>query len=236
MSEQFSFKCECGKSIRVQMLDAGTTKTCPECHSTVTVPNTLKLKELAGDKYPHLNAIDKIRKTLATGEPPFDGLCHACGVRDAEFQLLITLNVMVERHVSDAGYRPSITGGIAKRVYTEEQWQATSFPLLFCANCQIHAEAQRSSAMFRNLMTVLLSLAAIVGIVAYAILNKIAFSLYLVAVLCPFVYWLATRGIRFLNRGMDPVTTSWLSLIRWVPEAIRSEEEIQLSIGEWQKR
>ena len=154
MAEKYFIECDCGTRVRVELFDAGANKVCPSCNSSVPVPNSTKLKELSGDKYPHLRPIEKVQRTLENAEPPFDGLCHVCSNQRADYQVPITFNVMAERHVADGGgIRPTITGGVEAVVAaSEELWQSTTFPLLLCMECHEHFQSAHSSAKIKNIL------------------------------------------------------------------------------------
>lgn len=233
MAETYSFECECGKLLRVKLFEAGTKKTCPFCQTNVTIPNSTKLKELSGDKHPLLRPIEKIRQTCQLGESPFDGTCHQCQKSLATFQTPCTLNVMVERHVADhGGIRPTLTGVKLAVGASEEFWQATTFPLLLCQQCQSQFLSDKSSARTKSGIKLLGLLGLLIAFLYFAYNNA-----ELVAVLSG-VFWLIgaiALAARFRdNKKLAPYLNKWLSKIRWVPEAIASEEEYKLSIGDSQ--
>lgn len=230
MSEAYHVDCECGAKLPVQIFEAGTRKQCSSCAAVVAIPSSDRLKELAGDAYPYLSAIAKVRLTAESGAPPFHGVCHCCGQR-AAFSTPISLDVMVERHVDDdGGIRPTITGGVKLVVSdSEEIWQTTTFPLLLCNSCQQRFQADRFRFRMRSrgklLMLIGLLILFLYG--AYHHLELVAaFSMlfWVVGVLA----WAA----RFRNtKNIDSNLAKWLSGIRWVSEAIECEDEFALAVG-----
>jgi len=231
MAETYFVECDCATRIHVELFDAGTNTVCPSCNSAVTVPNSTKLKELSGDKYPLLRPIGKIQRTLQHAEPPFDGLCHVCSNSDAHYQVPITFNVMVERHVADGGgIRPTITGGVKLvAAASEERWQATTFPLLLCTQCHALFQSSHSSAKVKKTATTL-CLVVLLG----AFLYFAYYNVEIVAALSGLIWLIGAIAwaSRFRqNKKVDPFVVQWLSRIRWVPEAIAAEEEYKLSVG-----
>lgn len=232
MAEKYFVECDCGKRIRVELFNAGTTKVCPSCNSEVSVPDSITLKELSGDKYPFLRPIEKIQQALRNAEPPFDGLCHVCSDVDADHQVPITFNVMVERHVEDdGGIRPTITGKVELyAAASEELRQSTTFPLLLCTQCHAQFQSASSRAKVKNIVNAL-SLAALFGAFLYFAYHhaEVVATLAGIISLIGAIAWAAKFR---QTKKLDPFVLSWLSNIRWVPEAIEAEDEYTLSIGE----
>ncbi|MEI8378581.1 MAG: hypothetical protein WCJ09_00540 [Planctomycetota bacterium] len=231
MAEKYFIECQCGKRISVELFEAGTTKTCNACNSSVDVPNTSILKERSGDKYPLLRPIEKIRRTLENAEPPFDGFCHVCGDIDAEFQVPIAFDALIERIVrGNGGIRPTLTGDI-KLVAgaAEEYWQTTTIPLLLCPQCysKFQTENSRANTIRNALMVVVLGLFA--GFLYFAYFNAevVAAAAGLLSLIGG-IAWVAKFR---QTKKTDPFVNRWLSNIRWVPEAIAAVDEYKLIVG-----
>ena len=231
MVERYFVQCACGEQLRVELFEAGTSKICGACRSPVSIPGSTKLKELSGDKYPFLRPIEKIQRTAALHEPPFDGRCHACMEADADFQVPITLNAMVERAVRDeGGIRPTITGGVALVAgATDELWCSTKFPLLLCAQC--HAQYLTSSQRAR-VKRIVKGVALIVCFLAflYVAISYMEVVAALSGLFC-LIGAIAWVCIQRNGKKLDPYILYWLSHIRWVSEAIAAEDECDISVG-----
>ncbi|WP_144985231.1 hypothetical protein [Gimesia aquarii] len=230
MAEKYFVECDCGKRVRVELYEAGTEKACHSCHKSVMVPDTITLQESSGDKYPMMRPIEKIRRTLELGEPPFDGLCHHCEDADATFAVPITLSVLIERHMDhDGGIRPTLNGGVKLvAAAAEEFWQETAFPLLLCQKC--HSEfqsAQAAASMKRKL-----GLVGLVGLLI-AFLVFAYFNAELVALFAG-IFWLIGAfawAARFRDtKKIEPYIVAWLNDIRWVPETLALEDEYHLTV------
>lgn len=231
MPEQYFVECSCRRQIRVELFQAGTVQTCPSCKAVVDIPNTTRLKEMSGDPYPTLRLIEKIQRTAERGEPPFDGVCHACSRVDATYAVPITLEAMKERHVADdGGIRPTLTGGIRLVAgASEELWESTTFPLLLCEQCHAQYQATQSAARRMNVARLIGLVVLLLAFLYFAWNNAEA-----VAALAGLI-WLVGAVAWVLrlrdNKKVDPFILKWLSNIRWVPEAIAAEEEFHLKIG-----
>lgn len=231
MPETYFVECDCGKAIRVELFEAGAEKACPTCNATVAVPASSRLKELSGDRYPMLRPLEKIERTAQLHEPPFDGHCHHCGGTDAAHQIPVTFNILVERYVSDdGGVRPTMTGGVKLVVgEAEEVRQTLTFPLLLCEQCHVQFQSSRSTARLKN------------GVKLLAVLGLLAAFLYFAWHNAEVIA--AVSGLSFLvlvialaaryrdSRKIDPFVQRWIGDIRWVPEAIESEDEFSVEIG-----
>jgi hypothetical protein len=217
--------------VAVQLTDAGTQRSCTACPATFTVPNTVKLKELAGDPYPSLRPIEKVRQALADRAPPFDGTCHGCEDGMAELQVPIALQVMEER--GTGGYEGvRITPGGFSFAFSPamEQWSSTVFPLLLCLDCFQRFRRHSNHARLRTLINYLL----LCGVVAIA-LWWASESLELSAIHVKQLALLAVIGIVLLflyrrNRSRSFAET-WLRRIKWVEEALDAEEEYRIRVG-----
>ena len=231
MSETYFIDCDCGNQLRVELFDAGTIKMCPSCGATVKVPSSNKLKELSGDKYPFLRPIEKVRRTVQMGEPPFHGMCHRCCTVRAAYATPCTFTVMAERHVADeGGIRPSMTGGVKFVVgASEEKWETTTFPLLLCEQCQSQFHSDRLFARVNAGLKLVALLGLLVVFLYFAYHNaEVVAALSGIIWLIGVIAWAA----RFRNtKKLDPFVTKWLQNIRWVPDAIAGEDEFRLTIG-----
>ena len=98
---RYQVDCDCGKTIPVELYQAGASVDCPNCRESVSVPDSITLKQSAGDKYAVLSPLQKIIRTSESSEPPFDGACHGCTAPTVEFEVPIKLQVLIERDDSD---------------------------------------------------------------------------------------------------------------------------------------
>jgi hypothetical protein len=230
MPETYRVDCTCGAQLPVQLYEAGTRKQCPSCAAIISVPSTTKLKELSGDEYPFLSAIEKVRLTSETGAPPFNGVCHCCG-KQAAFSTPCTLNVMVERHINDdGGIRPTITGGVKLvAAASEESWRASTFPLLLCSSCQQRFRSDRFWIRIRNISQFLFLNSLLVSFLYFVYYNaELVATLSGIIWLVGAVAWAA----RFRDtKKIDSNLAKWLGGIRWVPETLDGEDEFTLRVG-----
>jgi len=232
MAEKYFVECDCGKRVRVALHEAGTDKACHACHRSVRVPDTITLQESSGDKYPFLRPIEKIRRTLELGEPPFDGLCHHCEEADAVFQIPIVLDVMVERHVDhDGRIRPTLSGNIKLQAAASEEFrEQTVFPLLLCAECHTKFQSDKSAASNKNARNLLLVIGLFIAFLVFAFFNaELVAALAGILSLIGAIAWAS----QFRDtKKVEPFLKSWLEDIRWVSEALALEDEYSLVVGD----
>lgn len=235
MTEKYFVECLCGKSIGVELYDAGTTKTCPSCRAIVDVPGLTKLKEMTGDKYPLLRPIEKIRKTLELGEPPFDGVCHVCGNAEAEFEIPITFDVVVKRHIRDGGgIYPTLSGVTLVAAPAEEFRESTTFPLLLCPQCDAQFESAHWRARIKN-MAKTLFLLSILGLFIYYVYQDPEAVMALAGIFSVIGAIAWAVAFRQTKKG-DLFINQWINHVRWVPEVMATEDEYKLSVGKAQLR
>jgi hypothetical protein len=239
MGIKYHVPCLCGKHIEVELFQAGTQVSCPACHNSVAVPGSLKLKELSGDRYPNLSPLNKIAKTAADHETPFDGTCHHCAKSTAEFHAPVRFDVLLERHLdSDGGIRPW-AGGLGVKLTVsggEEQWRSVTFPLLMCTPCSARFDKSRSGASRANTLAMLIlgCLAAVVFYFVFRNFNLLDLVLEIflryrfMIVICNAILLFVVVGVT-RKGGQDQI--QWVRKIRWVEEAIALEDEYKLSIG-----
>ena len=138
---------------------------------------------------------------------------------------------MEERHVSDdGGIRPSLTGNVSLVVgKSEEQWQATSFPLLLCDQClaSFQSDQARNKNMRRLKSLALFGLLVAFLYFAYHHAEVVAALAGLAWLIGIIVFAASYRD----NKQLDPNTLKWVSKIRWVPEALEAEDEYVLVTG-----
>lgn len=138
---------------------------------------------------------------------------------------------MVQRSVSEVeGLRPSITGGINIVVgSTEEDWETTEFPMLLCEKCQAEFKADRFSARLRSVFNLCGMLGLLAAFLWFAyhnaeIIAAVSGILWVIGALA----W----GARCRDtRRIDPLLEKWLGNIRWLPDAVDTEDEFKLRIG-----
>ncbi|QDT43682.1 hypothetical protein Pan241w_37840 [Gimesia alba] len=232
MAEKYFVECDCGKRVRVALHEAGTDKACHSCHRSVRVPDTITLQESSGDKYPLLRPLEKVMVTLRKGEPPFDGLCHHCETRDANFLIPVRLHILVERFMKhDGGFRPTLHGGVKLvAAAAEEFWKEIHFPLLLCAECHKEFEADQSRASHKRAWELAGLFALLIAFLVFA------FFFTVIIAMLSFFFWLLGAiawAAQFRDRKkLKPYLISWLEDIRWVPEALAVEDEYNLDIDE----
>lgn len=230
----YHVSCSCGQKIKVDLFQAGTTAKCPVCDRAVSIPGSTKLKELAGDPYPHLNHFDKLVAALERHESPFDGTCHGCQQADADCQIPIRFDVMVERHLEDddGGIRPSLTGLAVVVSAAEEQWKSITIPLSLCSDCRRKFEAELANEKTTRVVTdccwFTFSFAALIFLfrqpLFLVLLDKLRWLISLVLAVVIVCY-------RHRRKQGNKTILSWLQGVRWVPEAIRDEDEYKLTVA-----
>lgn len=235
MPEQYFAACpSCEARLLVQLTDAGTQRSCGECKTTFTVPNSLKLKELSGDPYPSLRPIDKVRKSLVDKAPPFDGLCHGCSQKTAEFVVPVTFSIMEERTMSGDGgvwvtpwfVAAHSPGGI-------EHWSGAMLPLFLCESCLRRFQRERNWSRLRSVAKILLAGCGIGVFVWLASKNLELVAAYAKPVAF-FAMIIAVLSMRIRGRRRRVFVEGWLRRIQWVGEAIDAEDEYHLHVGKSQ--
>ena len=231
MPERYTVPCDCGTRLRVELFDAGVTKRCPACGAGVRVPDSVTLKESAGDPYPLLRPFEKVALTAERGEPPFDGSCHGCGTAPAAWAVPVTFEVMEERQVADhGGVRPSLTGVTLVAAAAEERWRSLTFPLLLCDDCLPRYRASRRTVRRRGV----LKSAALLGLLAaflycvYANFEAVAALSGVLSLVGAAAWAVGRRGPKADDRAL----LAWLGGVRWVPEMVAAEDECRLTAAE----
>ena len=232
----YEVECDCGQRLSVELHEAGTRKNCPGCRGTVIVPDTVKLKQAAGDPYPLLSARQKIRWTLEAGEPPFDGRCHNGCQRPATRETQCRLEILEQRIVDDDqnGVFPTITGGLSFRAAaTEEQWNTLFVPLWLCESCQQQFRRDRKRARWLGFCKQSGLLGIFGAFVAWVMVDpqQVAAMAGLFSVIGG-VAWIA----RFqLTTQECPTTGTYLRRIRWMSELLDGEDEYRLTAAKAKK-
>lgn len=231
MPETYFVECHCGKAIQVELFQAGTGTTCPACAASVKIPNTNKLKELAGDKYPLLSPIEKLRLTSQSGESPFHGMCHGCQNVRATYTTPCQFTVMKERSVAHhGGVLVSLTGVKLVAASAEERWRTTEFPLLLCDQCQGSFGTDRAAGRTKSTLKSVGLICVLVAFLYCLYANaELVAALSGVFLLIGTIAWI----VHFRDtKHADPGIVRWLEKIRWFPEAIASEDEYTLTLGQ----
>ncbi len=223
--------CSCGSGVAVELWDCGLDKTCSSCGKPVRVPDLVTLKKLNGDRYPELNAIQKIERTVETREPPFDGTCHGCGVAKGESMRAVAMAVLQERFLEDdGGIQIGSMGLKLVAAGGQELWNHVNFPLLLCDRCSDEFERDKSAARIWSIVKLLGILSIAVAFVALCY-----FSIELVAALSSLFWLVGAVAWVFKIRGRPVGGTSelrWARRISFVEEAIKGQEEFRVRIGE----
>jgi len=236
MPDLYFVECNCGQHLRVELFEAGTTTVCPACRAAVDIPNSVRLKELAGDRYPTLSSLEKVQRAIANGEPPFEGHCHGCDRVPAEYVVPIVFDVLVERQVVGyMGVRPTLTGGIKLTAEpTEETWQATTIPLMLCTECHSAFRAAEAREHWSAWGKVLSFYGLLVASLTLAYFHfELAVMLFGILGVVGYAVWNA--GLRLAPQPIPRFLPHWLAGIRWLPEAIAAEDEFKLSVGQSQQ-
>lgn len=231
MPDLYFVECNCGQHLRVELFEAGTTTVCPACRAAVDIPNSVRLKELAGDPYPMLPLLEKVQRAIANGEPPFEGHCHGCDRVPAEYVVPIVFDVLVERQVVGyMGVRPTLTGGIKLTAEpTEETWQTTTIPLMLCSSCHSAFRAAEARVEWAARGKRLAFLGFLVAFLCLAYF-QFELAMLLLGLLFVIGYAVWQAGVR-PAAALPTYVFPWLEQIRWVPEAIAAEDEFKLAVG-----
>lgn len=228
--DEYQVQCECGRQISVALYEAGTRRICPGCDGTVIVPDTVKLKQAAGDPYPLLSPRQKIRWTLDAKQPPFDGPCHSCRQRPADFETPCQLEILEQRIGDDDqnGVFPAISGGLTlKAGAAEEQWTLMTVPLWLCQPCQQKFRRDRKRARWFSFWQHVGLLAIFGAFVAWIVAD--ARQVAALAGLFGVIGAIAWAARLRLTRQECPTTGRYLRRIRWMSEFLDSEDEYRLT-------
>ncbi len=208
----YHVECCCRNQVSVQIHQCSSDVRCPSCGSSVAVPDSITLQKRSGDKYPGMRPIDKLLTTAAKHEHPFDGMCHKCQERGAEFQVPVNVSWM---------------GADASS-------QHSTFPLLLCGSCRQSFDSERNASNWAlaGRLALFLGLLPIVVVATCEYAPRIELDSGVARAVASIVAFatLAAIGRRF--RKLKPrFIDSWLAGIRWAPEAIKSESEYLLTLG-----
>ena len=232
MPEQYAIDCPCGSSIEVQLFEAGTTRSCPLCRESVLVPSINELKQSRGDKYPMLSPLQKIEKCLAERESPFDGRCQACRNTDANWEIPLNFEYLVEREIlgDDGGFGVGLGGLRPKVAKSIEHTQSTKFPLLLCDNCNKQFQKSRSSFTSKQLATNFLGIILLVVTVALMFSGKY-FSMGIVLLVFTLAMLLYEHHVQ-QSSPVDSYLSPWLRSIDWVDAAVEDAMEARIEVGD----
>lgn len=207
--------CECGARIEVTLVQAGLDLLCPNCGKNVSVPNTVKLRELSGDTHGNLTPLQRADLALRDGAPPFDGRCQRCHKHQADVEVPVSFEFLEERFLeNDGGLTISgqfkVSGGT-------EQWVCFEFPLLFCEQChskfRVERRRARWSGLFRSLRSTIL--------LGPLVLLLLLFSVFVPHLSVPAMALILLMTFRFRSLGsatwLRPLALLLLLLSLFVP-------------------
>lgn len=228
---QYFAPCACGEQVRVELYEAGTTRPCPACRAIVEIPNSITLRELAGDPYPTLRPIEKLKQALHEGADPFTGRCHGCGDHTAEFQYPILIQALTERVSADEdqGLKLGLTGLSLSAGPTQEQWHTFAFPLLLCPTCRDEFQSQSNRRKIQKRASTIGLLVLLIGFLYLGYSNPEAIAaLSGLFVLIGAIAW----ALQFrYTANVDRFLLDWIRKIRWMDEAIDAEFEYTIVCG-----
>lgn len=75
----YAISCDCGQSLQVTALQAGTTVACP-CGQTIDVPTMSTLRRQAGETAIPQNVVEKIQGMVSREELPSNKTCPVTGL------------------------------------------------------------------------------------------------------------------------------------------------------------
>ena len=234
MPEEYFVDCPCGASLSVELFKAGSTITCDRCRSEVKVPNSIQLKLMNGDKYPHLGLLEKIKATAEAGERPFQGECHACLHSRADMRIPVLIADLKERVIDEPEHpvMPVITPWmigvrLKKGKIVEESWARVTVPVLLCNHCwDDYQRSFRWRKLWKSL-TLAGSLGCMIGIpiAFWPTTVEPVFSIGLGLMAAAILYFALTP-----KADGHPIFTI-LRKIRWVGDCLRSSMDFRLSVG-----
>lgn len=229
----YSVNCQCGKDIRVELFQAGTSVVCPACQKTIGVPGMTRLKELAGDADPHLSPMDKVLARLERRESPFDGPCQRCGDYPALIEIPVEFKSTVERDLEDEGGVGLFLHYAVLRMGKGTTYGTiVRFPLLLCETCAKKFEAATKwSAIARpfviiGLFAVVFGAASLMTLVlmsVFSLKTSIGISSGVTLIVVGRIMY--SRGSKQGNHSLKV----WLEKVPWVSEAIAAEDEYLLT-------
>ncbi len=234
MPESYFVDCVCGASLPVELWKAGSTVSCPRCHETVNVPNSIQLKLQSGDKYPHLSLLQKIKRTAENREDPFQGNCHGCLKSRAEFRVPVMIQDLKERAINEPEHSvvPIITPffigvHLRKGEVADETWETAIVPVLLCVDC--HHEYERS-IHWRGIRKVLMYVgvfAVLIGVPVSLWSSRIepVFTVGGSCILAAIIYFMLSP-----RENSHPIV-GIIGKIRWMGDCLRTSMEYRLGIG-----
>ncbi|QDT63243.1 hypothetical protein [Calycomorphotria hydatis] len=229
---EYYVDCECSSYVTVELFQAGTSVECEDCGREVKIPSSVKLKEMAGDKYPNASPLERAEIAIENGERPFDGQCQRCRKVAAEVVQPANFRFLQERYFDhDGGVDMSYKGPVSlvAGAPTEEHWKTLAIPLMFCKQCYDDFTLDRTSSARASAPTTLLHL---VGWAALLLL-MICLCIFLPFVGIPVAFFLFARLVQWKTRKKgDPVLLNFVKKLRWVGAVVSREDEYTLTLGE----
>jgi hypothetical protein len=156
----FTFDCQCGRTLRITAVDAGQSKVC-RCGVSNTIPSLSELRRRAGQASYDINITDKIIARYAQGSLPSEATCAQCG---RETTGILNCSVECERPYSHGrGFWSTVLLGllspwwmlgVINRDYKHNEVHGREVivptPLRMCPECAAHVH--RQTDVTRNLL------------------------------------------------------------------------------------
>jgi hypothetical protein len=210
----------------VELFQAGLKVNGAHCGAEVTVPSSIELKRLVGDRDPFLSLADKVSSAATHHDPPFDGRCHGCREADADYETSITLSYLDERQVDDDGGITVAPGLVIARVGGgREFWREVVFPLQLCKRCQARFEAERPGLfglLFVNCVFGVFVIFAFLVLIVLAAVLHVGILLGVLVFGALLTYRLRKRGPEFL--------LAWLEPIPFAGDLVRAQDEYRIRL------
>lgn len=211
--------CQCGAAVPVEIWQAGTVRSCPQCGAGIDVPDSMTLKRLQGDEHPFWSDRQRLEHAVETGEEPFHGECHVCGVEQAQMEVPIEVSLMMQRDIEDE--RPPVVVtplfvhfSVAR---STEYWETIRFPLLLCHGCY--------SSFIRSMRWPNVTRALLFGLAGGLLLAAMNFVSEL-AVLWVFLFvLLLVYFVICVRRPQSRELLPWVTSIPFVENILVQEEE-----------
>ena len=239
MTNFYQLQCHCGHSNSVKLHEAGTTKTCAACQAAFSVPSSIKLQQLAGEKDPHASLSDKVRQAVKSSASPFDGVCHGCHQKPATVYLPVGLVILDERAVSGDDGDLWVLGRRLQFVWRamnrrHEQWKTLAFPMYFCDGCNAAFRKRKRRFEMWHAFGATVLLLLLCSIVWYGRTQDDLVALIF------FVFWFVfaiallrsyRRSSKMGNQLLPGYLIEALIRIQWVKDIIEEEDEYIVHVG-----
>lgn len=223
---EFDIKCECGRTVRVNIGQAGSTATC-RCLRDVRVPSSIKLREMAG-LAPVQHEPELVLQSLYQSGQLDTRDCLLCG---GEAVVVHPVQIVCEQQFarnrgSDAGQYSVIAGAAGvllasaaeRRGQIEVLGRDVTVPadLPFCSACYLAAAPRKTGRWTRIISRLCLVMAVVWLLTAGAAAALWAFAAF---VMFGFLSAASRRAERSRVRGLVLRRTEYEELFRKYPHA-----------------